>query len=110
MLTKLEAPMQVYRTTIQYAIADRRNLAFSYQSNNDTEPRNRVIQPYIFGRKPNNKEFVFGLQIEGGLEPGLRMYDFSKMVNITMIEGTFDQPEFDVNEDQWLEIFEAIRK
>lgn len=102
--------MQVYRSTIEYAIQDQRNLAFDYQSRNDTEPRSRVIHPYVFGRKPNNKEFVFGLQIEGGLESGLRMYDFSKMVNITMIEGSFDQPDFEVKEDQWLEIFEAIRK
>lgn len=93
--------MKIYKSTIEYAIKDQRHLAFNYQEDS------KVIHPYIFGRWPDNKEFVIGLLIEGSL---IQIYDFSQMTNITIIEGAFghlDLANFKINKDQWLEIFEA---
>ncbi len=102
--------MLVYKTTIKMAIDERRYLAFEYLSQNDTEPRKRIIHPYVFGRKSNNKEFVFGLQVEGGIEPGLRMYSFDNMKRVTMVEGSFEMPEEPVKTDQWQEIYGCVNK
>ncbi len=74
--------MQVTKTTIKMDIDERRCLAFDYQSLNDSEPRHRIIHPYVFGRKSNNREFVFGLQVEGGPTPGFRMYGFTKSLTM----------------------------
>ena len=100
--------MQIHETTLKFAIQDKRNIAFGYQGSKDDSATKRVVQPYVYGRKSNGKAFVFGMQVEGGTSVGVRLYEFDNMVRITMVEGIFDQPEFDVQPDQWLEIFESV--
>jgi len=100
--------LQVHKNTIKMAIDERLCLEFQYQSQKDSTSRKRVIHPYVFGRKSSNKEFVFGLQVEGGKEPGLRMYSFDNMKQVTIVEGSFEDPKDPVKTDQWQEIYESV--
>lgn len=98
------------KNIIGLAIREQRCLRFNYQSKNDSASRERIIHPYVFGKKAGNNDYVFGLQVEGGLEPGLRMYKFNNMKKVTMIEGSFDNPEETVKTDQWKKIYESVNK
>lgn len=93
------------RALIIDAIKNKLRITFRYRSGDEEEATVRVVDPWVYGTK-NDKESLFGFQVEGGTGQAIRRFNLERVKNVTL---TGDVAEHSPDESQditkWNEIY-----
>lgn len=99
--------MTDHSTVLVDAIKNRLQVSFRYRSNDEVEASERVVEPWIYGKR-NGKECLYGYAVSGGSGPGMKRFNLEKVKGISL-NGNFieNHPEGVTDVTKWDEVIAA---